>query len=319
MQKFRKITATYLVFFALHVRILPRTANTHCAREIPFVSTPPDNFVITDARSRRPRAGERTRGAVDALQTKIAIGVQNLAPGNYLEQLETNISELPDAAGCDAAFVALIDADGKTFDKIIGTASGFAQCRAETLVGESLEDWPWLCERLGHLKVIEVADTLNGSRIAEAELHRLSDLHIGSILILGFSVHNEIAGFLALANEHAVDSWDANLHLLLKLIGASLASGLERIHDHRILDELQQRNALIAATANDGIWDFDGETKRINLSRRWKTMLGYDVDEEDMLLDWYNLVHPERHGARAVEDARSSRGSSRHFLSPCTA
>jgi len=46
-------------------------------------------------------------------------------------------------------------------------------------------------------------------------------------------------------------------------------------------------------TANDGIWDFDGDSKRINLSRRWKTMLGYDPDDEDVILDWYNLVHPD--------------------------
>ncbi|NCF60863.1 MAG: EAL domain-containing protein [Gammaproteobacteria bacterium] len=46
-------------------------------------------------------------------------------------------------------------------------------------------------------------------------------------------------------------------------------------------------------TANDGIWDFDGLTKHVDLSRRWKQMLGYDEDDEDVLLDWYRLVHPD--------------------------
>jgi PAS domain S-box-containing protein len=110
--------------------------------------------------------------------------------------------------------------------------------------------------------------------------------------MIGFSVNGEIAGFLALANERPVESWDANLHLLLKLVGASLASGLERIRDRNLLDEMNQRNELVAATANDGIWDFDGESKRINLSRRWRAMLGYSIDDEDVLLDWYHLVHP---------------------------
>ena len=243
-------------------------------------------------RHRRPRAGQRTRGAADALQTKIAVAVQNLSSTDYLEQLQANVTEMPDAAGCDAAFVALINEDGSNFETVLAASRGFAQCNAEVLGGEPVESWPWLCERLGHLKVIEVADTLNGSKVAAVELERLAELHIGSVLIIGFSVHDEIAGFLALANENAVSSWDASLHLLLKLIGASLASGLERIHDQRVLDELQQRNELIAATANDGIWDFDGQTKRISLSRRWKTMLGYNSDEEEVLLDWYNLVHP---------------------------
>ena len=43
----------------------------------------------------------------------------------------------------------------------------------QVLGGEAVSDWPWLAERLGHLKVIEVADTLNGSKVAQSELeHR---------------------------------------------------------------------------------------------------------------------------------------------------
>jgi len=269
------------------------TVKRKCLRAgLCLLSVPSDSTDTTGVRHRRPRVGERTRGAADALQTKIAVAVQNLEPARYQEQLQSIISEMPDAAGCDSAFVALISEDGKEFETVLSASMGFAQCKAEVLGGELTENWPWLRKRLGHLKIVEVADTLNGSKIATPELQRLSELHIGSVLMIGFSVHNEIAGFLALANENAVDGWDANLHLLLKLVGASLASGMERIGDHHVLDELHQRNELIAATANDGIWDFDGDTKRINLSRRWKAMLGYDVDEEEVELDWYNLVHP---------------------------
>jgi diguanylate cyclase (GGDEF)-like protein/PAS domain S-box-containing protein len=256
------------------------------------VSSPPDTTDTAGFRHRRPRAGTRNRGAADALQTKIAIGVLNLDPTTYEEQLRTNIAELPDAAGCDAAFVVLISDDGSHFESVISSASRFAQVNPEVLAGESVESWSWLSNRLGHLKVVEVADTLKGSKSSKAELERLSELHIGSILMIGFSVHGEVAGFLALANELPVDSWDANLHLLLKLVGASLATGLERAQDREVLNEMNERNELVAATANDGIWDFDGVTKRITLSRRWKAMLGYDAEEDDVLLDWYNLVHP---------------------------
>jgi diguanylate cyclase (GGDEF)-like protein/PAS domain S-box-containing protein len=226
------------------------------------------------------------------LQTKIAVGVLNLDPERYREQLQSNINELPDAAGCDAAFAALFSADGAEIETVVAAAAGFAQANPEVLIGQQLDDWQWLRNRLGHLKVIEVADTLQGSKSSAKELERLSELHIGSVLMIGFSVHGELAGFLALANERAVDNWDANLHLLLKLVGASLAAGLERIRNLSVLDEMQERDALVAATANDGIWDFDGDSKRINLSRRWKAMLGYDLDDDDVLLDWYGLVHP---------------------------
>ena len=253
----------------------------------------PDTTTATGIRHRKPRAGERTRGAVDAMQTKFAVGVQNLDPPVYIDQLQANIDELPDASGADAAFIALISEDGREIETVLSSRTGFAQCTPGLLAGEKLEDWQWLRGRLGHLRVVEVADTMSGPKAAQDDLERLNELHLGSTLIIGFSVHGEIAGFLGIANEQPVDGWDANLHLLMKLFGSSLAVGLERVRDKEILEELQERNSLVAMTANDGIWDFDGQTKRINLSRRWKTMLGYDPDEEDVKLDWYNLVHPD--------------------------
>ncbi len=250
-----------------------------------------DTRLTTGIRHRKPRAGERTRGTVDAMQTKFAVGVQNLDPENYLNQLQANVDELPDAAGADAAFIALISQDGADIETVLASSSGFAQCKPVQLAGEKLEDWQWLRSRLGHLRVIEVADTMTGPAQARDDLERLNELHIGAMLVIGVSVNGEIAGFLGIANEHPVESWDANLHLLMKLFGSSLAAGLERVRDKLVLIELQERNALVAMTANDGIWDFDGESKRINLSRRWKTMLGYDVEDDDVKLDWYKLVH----------------------------
>ena len=48
-------------------------------------------------RRRRPSPGERNRGAVDALQTKIAVNVQNLDKDHFADQLRANIGELPRA------------------------------------------------------------------------------------------------------------------------------------------------------------------------------------------------------------------------------
>ena len=244
-------------------------------------------------RRRRPPPGERNRGAADALQTKIAVNVQNLDENRFKEQLRDNVAELPDATGCDAAFLALFRNDLSAIETILASSSVFSSCNPNALSGESLSHWPWLSKRLGHLRVIEVTDTEAGPKVARGELDRLNELGIGSILIIGFTVRNEVAGYLALANEHPVESWDASLHLLLKLIGTSMSSGLERMRSTSQLDEMEDRNELVSLTANDGIWDFDGRAKKIRLSRRWKDMLGYDVNQEDVLPDWYRLVHPD--------------------------
>lgn len=252
-----------------------------------------DTSITTGIRPRRPRAGERTRGAVDALQTKLAIDLQSLDVDSWDAQLQSCVDEMPEAAGCDAAFLALIDEDGDGIDKAFSATAGFAQCRADLLAGDRLEDWQWLVQRLGHLRIVEVDDTLKGPKAARGELERLAELHIGSALILGFVVDGEIAGFLGFANEAVVENWDASLHLLVKLLGASMATGLNRLRDKTVLAELRERNELVSLTANDGIWDFDGATKRVELSRRWKAMLGYDPNDQEVVLDWYHLVHPD--------------------------
>ena len=259
----------------------------------PEMPNSPETENSTGIRHRRPRVGERNRGAVDALQTKILVDVQNLTPGDYLQQLQRVAEELPEATGADAAFIALFSEDGAKIESMQSFCNGFARCNPAVLAGERIEDWPWLRQRLGHLRVIEVADTLRGPRAAKDELERLHELHMGAALITGFSVRDEIAGFIGIANERPVEGWDANLHLLMKLFGSSLAVGLERVHDRQLLEELEERNSLIAMTANDGIWDFDGETKQINLSPRWRVMLGYETDDDDVTLDWYRLVHPD--------------------------
>jgi len=244
-------------------------------------------------RRRRPAPGERNIGAVDALQTKIAVDVQNLDQDRFKDQLRNSIAELPDATGCDAAFLVMFSGDLSCIETVLASSSVFGAINPEALTGDLIADWPWLSQRLGHLKIIEITDTEHGPDVAKAEMDRFAELNIGSALIIGFTIRDELAGYLALANERQVDNWDANLHLFIKLIGASLASGLERMRTVSLLEEMEERNALVSLTANDGIWDFDGRSKRIRLSRRWKEMLGYPEDQEDVLPDWYRLVHPD--------------------------
>jgi diguanylate cyclase (GGDEF)-like protein/PAS domain S-box-containing protein len=241
----------------------------------------------------KPRVGERNRGAVDALHTKIVVNLQNLDAASYEEQIRTAITELPDATGNDCAFLALFNAEGSAVDSVIASTSVFSRCNPAVLEKELMSDWPWLSQHLDHLKVIEVPDTANGPRPATFEHARLAEMGIGACLIIGFTVRDGVGGFLALANERPVEAWNADYHLLLKLIGSSLACGLERMRSRETLRDLEERNELIKLTGNDGVWDFDGIRKQIRLSPRWKEMLGYDQTGDEVNPDWYRLVHPD--------------------------
>jgi diguanylate cyclase (GGDEF)-like protein/PAS domain S-box-containing protein len=60
------------------------------------------------------------------------------------------------------------------------------------------------------------------------------------------------------------------------------------------LKESEERYALAAAGANDGLWDWDLRSGHLYMSARWKSILGYGEGElEPNISAWLCLVHPE--------------------------
>ena len=59
------------------------------------------------------------------------------------------------------------------------------------------------------------------------------------------------------------------------------------------LRESEERYALAAQGANDGLWDWSPLARQLYLSPRWKEMLGYaDSEIRPDLEDWFNRIHP---------------------------
>ena len=113
------------------------------------------------------------------------------------------------------------------------------------------------------------------------------------------------AGLLGLAFGLPRGGFDVNLQLLMKLLGTSLATGLERVRLSHALARIEERNALAELAANDGLWDFDVEGNDVYFSPRWRAMLGYDEADLKGGFDWRSLVHPDDIVARAVGDPRA--------------
>jgi two-component system cell cycle sensor histidine kinase/response regulator CckA len=78
---------------------------------------------------------------------------------------------------------------------------------------------------------------------------------------------------------------------------------------NRRLRESQQRWQFALEGAGDGLWDWNGETKEVFYSPRWKAMLGYAENEVGHRLeDWEKLVHPEDRARAQTEFGRHFRG-----------
>lgn len=74
----------------------------------------------------------------------------------------------------------------------------------------------------------------------------------------------------------------------------------------RALRESEERYALAARGANDGLWDWDLASGRVYFSPRWKGMLGYgDTELGDDPEEWLSRVHPaDQEAVRTVLSAQ---------------
>ncbi|HVS17026.1 MAG TPA: PAS domain-containing protein, partial [Planctomycetota bacterium] len=74
----------------------------------------------------------------------------------------------------------------------------------------------------------------------------------------------------------------------------SLRDVSEKARTEAALRESQERYALAARGANDGLWDWDLTLETVYFSPRWKSMLGAeDEDIKHSPEEWFDRVHPE--------------------------
>jgi diguanylate cyclase (GGDEF)-like protein/PAS domain S-box-containing protein len=87
----------------------------------------------------------------------------------------------------------------------------------------------------------------------------------------------------------------AELEQMVEQKTASLETEQQcRISVQEALREWEERYAIAAAGANDGLWDWNLETSEVYFSPRWKATLGYGENEIGThFSEWFNRVHPD--------------------------
>ena len=240
-----------------------------------------------------PRRAPGPPGGLDVICIKIAVDFQSMTAATADERLRANLELLREATRTDAAFHIALDPETGAFGDIAAARSVLATGNPEQLLGQSLDALPWQRSRFAPLRISEIRDTAKtrGEQAADAALW--CGLGMGSVLTIAYFVDDRPAGILGIAGARPREQWDVQLHLLMKLVGSSLASGLGRLALDERLADLVERNELALPSANDGLWDFDTLNNRVYLSPRWKAMLGYDELGTEPTPDWRMLVHAD--------------------------
>jgi diguanylate cyclase (GGDEF)-like protein/PAS domain S-box-containing protein len=230
---------------------------------------------------------------LDVECTKAAVDLQSLSEKTAETVIPASLETLRRAAGADLAFFALLDDSGERFARSIAARSEAVDPGLPALKGVELAQFPFLLSRFDHLKLTEYRDTSQPGREDPAEAASLAALGFTSLLVVALHMRQRPAGVLALGRVHGRGPWDVNYQLLLKLLGSSLAVGHERMMMETLLLELGERNALLDAASNEGMWDFSFDTNKLNVSQRWKDMMGYTHLGPDDIVDWRGMVHPD--------------------------
>jgi diguanylate cyclase (GGDEF)-like protein/PAS domain S-box-containing protein len=90
----------------------------------------------------------------------------------------------------------------------------------------------------------------------------------------------------------------------------------ERKRAEEALRVSEERYALAARGANDGLWDWDLRTNMIYYSFRWKSMLGYDEKNiSGYPEEWFRRIHPDDRCEVEAKIATHLSGRSEHFES----
>lgn len=80
------------------------------------------------------------------------------------------------------------------------------------------------------------------------------------------------------------------------------------------LKESEERYALAARGANDGLWDWNMKSEEMYFSPRWKSMLGYEEDQIGNAPDeWFDRVHPDDIDELKLELESHLKGVTPHF------
>ncbi len=118
------------------------------------------------------------------------------------------------------------------------------------------------------------------------KLFPISELPI--IMITALSQSKDIIRALSLgANDYITKPIDTAVAL------ARIKTQLHLRESERALRESQERYALAAAGANDGLWDWELQSQKIYFSPRWKSMLGFDDDTPNDTQIWFDRIHPD--------------------------
>jgi diguanylate cyclase (GGDEF)-like protein/PAS domain S-box-containing protein len=138
-----------------------------------------------------------------------------------------------------------------------------------------------------------------------------SQIQLPVIMVTAKTQSEDIVKALELgANDYVTKPIDFPVAL------ARIRNQLSHKRAEQALRESEERYALAAQGANDGLWDWNLANDKVYFSPRWKSMLGYMENEiGDNVAEWFNRIHESDREKVKQRIADHLKGITPHFES----
>jgi diguanylate cyclase (GGDEF)-like protein/PAS domain S-box-containing protein len=135
---------------------------------------------------------------------------------------------------------------------------------------------------------VEMPD-MNGVEVLGILRQTYTPAQLPIIMVTGKSSSDDVVAALAAgANDYVTKPID------FPVVLARIQTQLSRKHAEEALRESEERYALAARGANDGLWDWDLLSNKTYYSPRWKSQLGWEEHEIGNDPDeWFKRIHPD--------------------------
>jgi diguanylate cyclase (GGDEF)-like protein/PAS domain S-box-containing protein len=131
--------------------------------------------------------------------------------------------------------------------------------------------------------------SMSGLEVLQSLRKKYDPAQLPIIMVTGKTDSEDVVLALAAgANDYVTKPID------FPVVLARIQTQLSRKQAEEALRESEERYALAARGANDGLWDWDLISNRAYFSARWKSMLGWEEHEVgDCPDEWFRRIHPD--------------------------
>lgn len=156
--------------------------------------------------------------------------------------------------------------------------------------GDGQSALEWIQSHTVDLVLLDVEmPEMNGIEVLKILRRTYTPAQLPIIMVTGKSGSDDIVSALANgANDYVTKPID------FPVVLARIQTQLSRKHAEEALRVSEERYALAARGANDGLWDWDLVRNKTYFSPRWKSMLGWEEHEiGDSPEEWFGRIHPD--------------------------